>query len=66
MQLTTLDWTLIAAYFALALGVGLWASKKAKTDAAGYFLARPKHALVASRGQHGGHHLQHRHPQPCH
>ena len=39
MQLTTLDWTLIAAYFALALGVGLWASKKAKTDAAGYFLA---------------------------
>ena len=39
MQLTTLDWTLIAAYFALALGVGLWASKQAKTDAAGYFLA---------------------------
>ena len=39
MQLTTLDWTFIAAYFALALGVGLWASKQAKTDAAGYFLA---------------------------
>ena len=39
MQLTTLDWTLIAAYFALALGVGLWASIQAKTDAAGYFLA---------------------------
>jgi len=39
MQLTTLDWTFIAAYFALALGVGLWASKQAKSDAAGYFLA---------------------------
>ena len=39
MQLTTLDWTLIAGYFALALGVGLWASKQAKTDSAGYFLA---------------------------
>jgi Na+/proline symporter len=39
MQLTTLDWTLIGAYFALALGVGLWASKQAKTDSAGYFLA---------------------------
>ena len=39
MQLTTLDWALIGAYFALALGVGLWASKQAKTDAAGYFLA---------------------------
>ena len=39
MQLTTLDWTLIGAYFALALGVGIWASKQAKTDSAGYFLA---------------------------
>jgi solute:Na+ symporter, SSS family len=39
MQLTTLDWTLIAGYFALALGVGLWASKQAKTDSDGYFLA---------------------------
>jgi len=39
MQLTTLDWALIGAYFALALGVGLWASKQAKTDSAGYFLA---------------------------
>ena len=29
----------IGAYFALALGVGLWASKQAKTDSAGYFLA---------------------------
>ena len=39
MQLTTLDWIFIGAYFALALGVGLWASKQAKTDSAGYFLA---------------------------
>ena len=39
MELTTLDWTFIGAYFALALGVGLWAGKQAKTDAAGYFLA---------------------------
>jgi Na+/proline symporter len=39
MQLTTLDWTLIGAYFVLALGVGLWASRQAKSDAAGYFLA---------------------------
>lgn len=39
MQLTTLDWTLIAGYFALALGVGLWASKQGKTDSDGYFLA---------------------------
>jgi Na+/proline symporter len=39
MQLTTLDWIFIGAYFALALGVGLWASKQAKTDSAGFFLA---------------------------
>ncbi|MDA0728109.1 MAG: Na+:solute symporter [Bacteroidetes bacterium] len=39
MQLTTLDWALIGAYFVLALGVGLWASRQAKSDAAGYFLA---------------------------
>ena len=39
MQLTTLDWIFVGAYFALALGVGLWASKQAKTDSAGYFLA---------------------------
>ena len=39
MELTTLDWIFIGAYFALALGVGLWAGKHAKTDAAGYFLA---------------------------
>ena len=39
MQLTALDWIFIGAYFALALGVGLWASKQSKTDSAGYFLA---------------------------
>ena len=38
-MLSTLDWGIVAAYFALALGVGLWASKQAKSDAAGYFLA---------------------------
>ena len=48
MQLTTLDWTLIVGYFALALGVGLWASKQAKTDSAGYFLAAGLAGVLSS------------------
>lgn len=39
MQLSTFDWALIVAYFALALGVGLWASRQSKGDSTGYFLA---------------------------
>ena len=39
MQLTSLDWSIIAAYFALALGVGLYASRRASESTSGFFLA---------------------------
>jgi len=39
MRLTNLDWAIIAAYFLLALAVGLWASRRNGGTAKGYFLA---------------------------
>ncbi len=39
MELTTLDWVIVAAYFALALGIGLWASRDAGKSAKSFFLA---------------------------
>ena len=37
MQLHALDWTIIAAYFALALGIGLWFRKRASSSFVEYF-----------------------------
>src|SRR5512133_1798983 len=37
--LTALDWSMIAAYFALLLGVAWWVVKRRKDTAADYFLA---------------------------
>lgn len=37
MQLTALDWTIIASYFALALGVGLYFKKRAGSSFIEYF-----------------------------
>ncbi|WP_145204213.1 sodium:solute symporter family protein [Planctomycetes bacterium Poly30] len=39
MHLTPLDWSIIAGYFALALVVGLLASRQAGSSVRGYFLA---------------------------
>ncbi len=39
MNLTTLDWSIVAAYFALSLAVGIWASKQAGKDTRSFFLA---------------------------
>ncbi|MBC8346191.1 MAG: Na+:solute symporter [Candidatus Marinimicrobia bacterium] len=39
MLLSTLDWTIISAYFALSLIVGLWVSRKAGKDTQSFFLA---------------------------
>lgn len=39
MQLSTLDWAIIAGYFALALFVGAWASRRNEGGARGFFLA---------------------------
>ena len=39
MTLTTLDWTIVGAYFALSLAVGIWASKQAGEDMKSFFLA---------------------------
>ena len=39
MEITGLDWAIIAAYFVLALGVGLWASRISGKTASGFFLA---------------------------
>jgi len=39
MLLSTLDWTIVGAYFALSLVVGIWASKQAGRDTKSFFLA---------------------------
>jgi Na+/proline symporter len=39
MELTTLDWVIVAGYFALALAIGLWASRGAGKSAKSFFLA---------------------------
>ncbi|MAO87144.1 MAG: Na+:solute symporter [Candidatus Marinimicrobia bacterium] len=39
MTLSTLDWTIVGAYFALSLVVGIWASKQAGEDTKSFFLA---------------------------
>ena len=38
-MLTTLDWGIIAIFFMLSLGIGIWASKKAGKDTESFFLA---------------------------
>ena len=39
MLISTLDWTIVGAYFILSLIVGIWASKQAGTDTKSFFLA---------------------------
>lgn len=39
MQLSTLDWSLIAAFFAVTLALGIWASRKAGKNFTEYFLS---------------------------
>ncbi len=39
MLLSTLDWTIVGAYFTLSLIVGIWASKQAGKDTKSFFLA---------------------------
>ena len=39
MTLSSLDWTIIGAYFLLSLAVGIWASKQAGKDTRSFFLA---------------------------
>ena len=39
MEITALDWAIIGAYFLLALGVGIWASRVVGNSATGFFLA---------------------------
>ena len=39
MLLSTLDWTIVGAYFALSLIVGLWVSRHAGLDTKSFFLA---------------------------
>ena len=39
MTLSSLDWTIIGAYFALSLIVGLWVSRQAGKDTKSFFLA---------------------------
>ena len=39
MTLSTLDWAIVAAYFALSLMVGLWVSRQAGQDTKSFFLA---------------------------
>jgi len=39
VTLSSLDWSIVSAYFAISLAVGLWASKKAGQDTQSFFLA---------------------------
>ena len=39
MTLSSLDWTIIGAYFLFSLAVGIWASKQAGKDTRSFFLA---------------------------
>ena len=39
MEIAALDWAIIGAYFLLALGVGIWASRFVGNSATGFFLA---------------------------
>ena len=39
MMLTILDWGIIAIFFMISLGIGIWASKKAGKDTESFFLA---------------------------
>mgnify|MGYP003304956629 FL=1 len=38
-MLTILDWGIIAIFFMLSLGIGIWASKRAGKDTKSFFLA---------------------------
>src|SRR5688572_14783031 len=39
MRLTTLDWSIIAAYFLLSLGIGLYYTRRAGQSVSEYFLS---------------------------
>jgi solute:Na+ symporter, SSS family len=39
MTLSPLDWLIVAAYFGIALAIGLWASRRAGRDTGQYFLS---------------------------
>ncbi len=39
MQLTVLDWVVIATYFLITIGIGLWFSRKASESMADYFVS---------------------------
>ena len=39
MSLSSLDWTIVGAYFALSLAVGIWSSRQAGKDTKSFFLA---------------------------
>ena len=39
MSLSSLDWTIIGAYFAFSLAVGIWSSRQAGKDTKSFFLA---------------------------
>ena len=39
MTLSFIDWCIVAAYFAISLAVGIWASRNAGDDTRSFFLA---------------------------
>jgi hypothetical protein len=57
MNLTNLDLTIIIAFFAVSLAIGLAASRKAGKGFKEFFLIRPEHALVATGCFYGSHDL---------
>ena len=63
MTLSSLDWTIVGAYFLLSLAVGIWASKQAGKDTRSFFPGRAEHALVAFGSEYGSNHLFYRYSQ---
>lgn len=57
MTLSTFDWTIVGAYFALSLAVGLWAARQAGKSTTDFFFSGAQHALVAFGCLHGSHYL---------
>jgi len=57
MNLTLLDWTVIALYFLFNLGIGLYYARRARGSTSEFFLSGRDVPLVARRHFDGGHHV---------
>ena len=66
MNLTLLDWTVIALYFLFNLGIGLYYARRARGSTERILSFRPRCALVAGRHVDGCHDVCGRHAAAGH